>query len=314
MGRFTATLEPGRHAGDQRVGRRHRHCPSPGPEVVRAARARARSLTASEADPVAAALVLAADTFIVGTDVGPDVVAGYPWFGAWSRDTMISYVGLFLATGRAEAGAGAAARVRGHAVGGHAREHARHRPGRAQHRRRDAVVPARGGPARRRDRRRRPRGRARRPPRRGDQAAHRRHPVRHPGRPARRPADPGGGRLRAHVDGCGGPRRAGHAAPGQGRRAERAVDQRARGAGRSARAGGARPRRPGRGAGTRHGVVRAALPGSRRLARTTSSTRPATRSPTILRCGRTSCWPTACRTPRCGEPIPGRCARSPVPS
>ena len=27
------------------------------------------------------------------------MVAGYPWFGTWSRDTMISYEGLFLATG-----------------------------------------------------------------------------------------------------------------------------------------------------------------------------------------------------------------------
>ena len=32
------------------------------------------------------------------------MVAGYPWFGAWSRDTMISYEGLFLAAGRAEEG------------------------------------------------------------------------------------------------------------------------------------------------------------------------------------------------------------------
>ena len=38
------------------------------------------------------------------------MVAGYPWFGAWSRDTMTSYEGLFLATGRADEGARAAAR------------------------------------------------------------------------------------------------------------------------------------------------------------------------------------------------------------
>ena len=44
---------------------------------------------------------------------GPDVVAGYPWFGAWSRDTMISYEGLFLATGPRRGGPGpAAARTR----------------------------------------------------------------------------------------------------------------------------------------------------------------------------------------------------------
>src|SRR5262249_51168182 len=34
----------------------------------------------------------------------PDVVAGYPWFGTWSRDAMTSYPGLFLATGRAQEG------------------------------------------------------------------------------------------------------------------------------------------------------------------------------------------------------------------
>ena len=42
-------------------------------------------------------LAVAADQFIVS---GPTVVAGYPWFGDWSRDTMTSYEGLFLETGR----------------------------------------------------------------------------------------------------------------------------------------------------------------------------------------------------------------------
>ena len=49
-------------------------------------------------------LALAADAFVVRTADGPDVVAGYPWFGAWSRDTMTSYEGLFLTTGRADEG------------------------------------------------------------------------------------------------------------------------------------------------------------------------------------------------------------------
>ena len=35
---------------------------------------------------------------------GPTVVAGYPWFGDWSRDTMTSHEGLLLETGRAEEG------------------------------------------------------------------------------------------------------------------------------------------------------------------------------------------------------------------
>ena len=33
---------------------------------------------------------------------GKSVIAGYPWFGDWGRDTMISLSGLTLATGRPE--------------------------------------------------------------------------------------------------------------------------------------------------------------------------------------------------------------------
>ena len=36
-----------------------------------------------------------------GTD-GTSVIAGYPWFADWGRDTMISLPGLLLATGRFE--------------------------------------------------------------------------------------------------------------------------------------------------------------------------------------------------------------------
>ncbi len=50
-------------------------------------------------------LVLAADQFIVDRPLedepeGKTVIAGYPWFGDWGRDTMISLPGLTLATGR----------------------------------------------------------------------------------------------------------------------------------------------------------------------------------------------------------------------
>jgi predicted glycogen debranching enzyme len=69
--------------------------------IVAAARARAKELTRGATDVPDAWLRLAADAFIVD---GPDVVAGYPWFGTWSRDTMISFEGLFLATGRAAEG------------------------------------------------------------------------------------------------------------------------------------------------------------------------------------------------------------------
>jgi predicted glycogen debranching enzyme len=52
-------------------------------------------------------LTLAADQFIVargdGTPKGSGatVIAGYPWFGDWGRDTMIALPGLTLTTGRA---------------------------------------------------------------------------------------------------------------------------------------------------------------------------------------------------------------------
>ena len=50
-------------------------------------------------------LTLAADQFIVGRahadgTPGTTVIAGYPWFGDWGRDTMIALPGLALATGR----------------------------------------------------------------------------------------------------------------------------------------------------------------------------------------------------------------------
>lgn len=80
--------------------------PPPATEIISTARTRHRAIVAAAhpADGAQATLALAADAFVVRTPAGPDVVAGYPWFGAWSRDTMLSYEGLFLATGRAAEG------------------------------------------------------------------------------------------------------------------------------------------------------------------------------------------------------------------
>ncbi len=59
-------------------------------------------------------LVLAADSFVVdrpssggpdnpsGKPPGKTVIAGYPWFGDWGRDTMISLPGLTMAAGKPE--------------------------------------------------------------------------------------------------------------------------------------------------------------------------------------------------------------------
>jgi predicted glycogen debranching enzyme len=54
-------------------------------------------------DGLARSLALAADAFIVRKGASQRmVVAGYPWFGERSRDTMIALPGLCLATGRFE--------------------------------------------------------------------------------------------------------------------------------------------------------------------------------------------------------------------
>jgi len=55
-------------------------------------------------------LALAADQFIVrrsagSSSTGATVIAGYPWFGDWGRDTMIALPGLTLPTGRPEVAA-----------------------------------------------------------------------------------------------------------------------------------------------------------------------------------------------------------------
>ena len=49
-------------------------------------------------------IILATDMFIVkGTDnAQKSVIAGYPWFEAWGRDTFVSLPGLMLVTGRFE--------------------------------------------------------------------------------------------------------------------------------------------------------------------------------------------------------------------
>jgi predicted glycogen debranching enzyme len=91
----------------------------PNAAEVGTARARAEARTdellrraGSPDDPRVRALVLAADQFIVARDragddeaAGASVIAGYPWFGDWGRDTMIALPGLTLATGRPEVAA-----------------------------------------------------------------------------------------------------------------------------------------------------------------------------------------------------------------
>ncbi len=105
------TLEVGAWAGPDLT---ESAAPPPATALVQAARdavelaARAEPRDAVElaarAEPATRVdrhLAMAADQFVVA---GPAVVAGYPWFGDWTRDTMTSYEGLFLETGRSDEG------------------------------------------------------------------------------------------------------------------------------------------------------------------------------------------------------------------
>lgn len=51
-------------------------------------------------DPFFSKLLLAADQFLVARGELTTVIAGYPWFSDWGRDSMIALPGLTLATGR----------------------------------------------------------------------------------------------------------------------------------------------------------------------------------------------------------------------
>ena len=77
-----------------------------GEELVKAHYDRQQALLdlAGLSDPVARQLVLAADAYIARRDStnGKTILAGYPLFSDWGRDTMISLPGCTLSTGRYE--------------------------------------------------------------------------------------------------------------------------------------------------------------------------------------------------------------------
>jgi len=105
-GRFRRELGPGdAHEVTAAAAPFANELPTAG-EIVDAARARSSELLRRSAatDAVDARLVLAADQFLVTTEGRPTAVAGYPWFGEWSRDLMTSYEGLYLSTSRREEG------------------------------------------------------------------------------------------------------------------------------------------------------------------------------------------------------------------
>ena len=93
---------------------------------------------------------------------GTTVIAGYPWFSDWGRDTMIALPGLTLATGRRRDRSDDPAHVRQVRQRRHAAESlsGRGASSRIQHGRRDAVVLRRNRRVPARDRRRRAAGRS----------------------------------------------------------------------------------------------------------------------------------------------------------
>jgi predicted glycogen debranching enzyme len=83
--------------------------PAPGADILDALKATAQRLTAvlpKTAPAWIATLTLASDQFIVRRADTNSIIAGYPWFADWGRDTMISLPGLATALGRYELAAG----------------------------------------------------------------------------------------------------------------------------------------------------------------------------------------------------------------
>ena len=101
--RFTAGVEAGQTAAFELLFSLDRAMPSAA-EVIAAQEARLKALENSVpfTDPVARRLVLAADAYIARRDStgGKTILAGYPLFSDWGRDTMIALSGCCLSAGR----------------------------------------------------------------------------------------------------------------------------------------------------------------------------------------------------------------------
>jgi len=79
--------------------------PAVAADVVATRRHANRAIADRQSTPLLGRLALAADQFVVARGepplAGTTVIAGYPWFTDWGRDTMIALPGLLLATNRA---------------------------------------------------------------------------------------------------------------------------------------------------------------------------------------------------------------------
>ena len=228
----------------------------------------------------------------IATASGPTVVAGYPWFGEWSRDTMTSYEGLFLATGRAEEGRDVLLAQAATLSEGMLANTADAGGARVQHRRRHALVRARRSVVTSSARATPTSATSSRPALAIDRRApRRRHALRHRRSTRRRPAHAGSRGLGADLDGRPRQRRPGDAARRQAGRGERVVDAHAgRGRGACRSDSDATAGRPARAQAAR--AFAAALRACRRRRALRRRRRAGRRR--APRSGPTSCWRSRC--------------------
>ena len=71
-------------------------------ESIEARHAQVRSTEHARRQHFSNPLERAADAYLVKRGKGKTLIAGYPWFGDWGRDTFIALRGLCIATGRLE--------------------------------------------------------------------------------------------------------------------------------------------------------------------------------------------------------------------
>ena len=104
-GEFVVQLQPGEAKTVTLLATLEEYVDVPhGPDLLTAATERLANLAnqAGYSQPLARQLVQAADNFIVQrrSTNARSIIAGYPWFNDWGRDTMIALPGLTLVTGR----------------------------------------------------------------------------------------------------------------------------------------------------------------------------------------------------------------------
>src|SRR4030095_4178240 len=71
-------------------------------ESIQARHAQIRTIEQARRQYFSSPLERAADAYLVKRSKGKTLIAGYPWFGDWGRDTFIALRGLCIATGHLE--------------------------------------------------------------------------------------------------------------------------------------------------------------------------------------------------------------------